>query len=319
MEEREKIVPNARLLLRAVTNGGTTAVHSVLGLHHRRCVHIALAVLTTSWTGIAFAAPIFVQQILGDWEIVGLLATEGFSNSKRFMSPDDPQVMGRKYSFQIDSITFDNELKRCKLDTSLVRQTFSMKALFAEERIQRPKLIRDRFYRRAAQYALGSLARESVRVYAYKCEKTDGREAQINNTGNWFAATKDTIIWPLASDALVIMKRPPTIQTTEQKAFCDSATNASDKAICADREMWLMKSFTDTVRECAIAYELRTPDKLRQQIDVFVAKRNACEGTRACIYATLDSHASLLAQYVHSVPDCLELKKSNSKLMNFHN
>jgi hypothetical protein len=284
-------------------------VHSVLGLHRRRRVHIALAILATLWAGMIFAAPMSPQQIFGDWEIVGLLATEGFSNSKRFMSPDDPQVMGRKYSFQIDSIKFDNESKRCKLDTSLARRTFSIKTLFAEERLKRPKLIRDRFYRRAAQYALGSLARESVRIYAYQCEKTDGSETQINNTGNWFAATKDTVIWPLASDALVIMKRPPTTQTAEQKAFCESAINASDKTICADREMWLMKSFTDTVRECAVAYELRTPDKLRQQIDVFVARRDACEGARSCVYSALDSHASLLAQYVHSVPDCLELKK----------
>lgn len=238
-----------------------------------------------------------------------MLPTAGFSNSQRFMNPDDPQVMGRKYSFQADSVTYDNETKRCKLDASLARQTFPMRALFAEEPIPRPKIIQKRFYRRAAQYELGALARESVRIYAYQCEKIDGNDTKINNTGNWFAATQDTIIWPLASDALVVMKRQPTRPTTEQTAFCNTATHASDKTICADREMWLMKTFTDISRECAIAYELRTPDTLRQQIDVFVAKRNACEGARACVYAALDSHVSLLAQYVHSVPDCLELKK----------
>jgi hypothetical protein len=284
-------------------------VRSTPNKRYLRRLGAALTVLAALFSNAPFAAPMSPQQILGDWEITGLLATEGFSNSKRFMSPDDPQVMGRKYSFQMDSIIFDNEPKRCKLETSLARRTFSIKALFADERLQRPKLVRDRFYRRTTQYALGPLARESVRIFAYQCEKTDGSETQINNTGNWFAATKDTIIWPLASDALVLMKRPPTTQTAEQKAFCDSASSASDKTICADREMWLMKSFTDTVRECAIAYELRTPDKLRQQIDMFIARREACEGARSCVYSALDSHASLLAQYVHSVPDCLELKK----------
>ncbi len=249
------------------------------------------------------------RELFGDWEVTRLLATAGFSNSQRFMNPDDPQVMGRKYSFQADSVTYDNETKRCKLNASLARQTLPIKALFVEEPIPRPKIIQKRFYRRAAQYELGSLARESVRIYAYQCEKIDGNDTKINNTGNWFAATKDTIIWPLASDALVVMKRQPTRPTTEQTAFCNTATHASYKTICADREMWLMKTFTDISRECAIAYELRTPDTLRQQIDVFVAKRNACEGARACVHAALDSHVSLLAQYVHSVPDCLELKK----------
>jgi hypothetical protein len=284
-------------------------MNSASNVRYQRRPEAALAVVVALWMGAASSAPMSPQQVLGDWEITGLLATAGFSNSQRFMSPDDPQMMGRKYSFQVDSVTYDNETKRCKLDASLARQTFPMKALFADERIPRPKIIRDRFYRRAAQYALGPLARETVRIYAYHCEKTDDRATQLNNTGNWFAATRDTIIWPLASDALVLMKRQPTRPTVEQAAFCSAAINASDKTVCADREMWLMKTFTDTVRECAIAYELRTPDKLRQQIDTFIAQRNACEGAQSCVYDALNAHSSLLAQYVHSLPDCLELKK----------
>jgi hypothetical protein len=266
-----------------------------------------LAAVAPLWMGVAFAAPMSPHQVLGDWEITGLLVTDGFSNSQRSMKPYDAYVMGRKYSFKADSVTYDNETKRCKLDASMARQTFPIKALFAQERIPRPKLIRDRFYRRAAQYALGPLARESVRIYAYRCEKRDDFELQLNNTGNWFAATQDTIIWPLGSDALVTMKRQPTEPTAEQKAFCNTATLANDKTICADREMWLMKVFTETARDCAIHFELRTPDELRGELDAYVAKRNACGGTRACVYEVLSEHAYRLAQKIPSLEQCREL------------
>jgi hypothetical protein len=282
-------------------------MNSSLNVHYQHRRSMALAVATLLWSGVALAAPMTPRQVLGDWEITGLLVTDGFSNSKRSMKPNDAYVMGRKYSFQTDSVTYDNETKRCKLDTSLARQTFPIKALFAEERMPRPKLIRDRFYRRAAQYALGSLARESVRIYAYQCEKTDGSETQLNNTGNWFAVTKDTIIWPLGSDALVTMKRQPTQPTVEQTSFCNSATSANDKTICADREMWLMKVFTETVRDCAIHFELRTPDELRERLNTYAAKRNACDGTSSCLYDALSEHAYLLAQKIPSLEQCREL------------
>ena len=278
----------------------------VLTLRFQPRLGRALTVLTSLWISVALATPMSPQQVLGDWEVTRLLATAGFSNSQRFMSPDDPQVMGRKYSFQAGSVTYDNETKRCKLDTSLARQTFPIKALFAEERIPLPKIIKKKFYRRAAQYELGSLARESVRIYVYLCEKTDGSETKINNTGNWFAATKDTIIWPLASDALVLMKRRPTQPTAEQTAFCNTATLANDKTICADREMWLMKVFTETVRDCAIHFARRTPDELRSELDAYVVKRNACDGSRSCVYEVLSQHAYRLAQSIPSLEQCRE-------------
>ncbi len=266
---------------------------------------VALA-LTLLSCAAAIAVPLSPSQIVGDWEVVRLLVPDGFSNSQRSMKPDDANVMERKFTFQMNSMTFNNEDIRCKLDTSLAKRTYSIKALFADEPLPRPKLIRDRFYRRAAQYALGALARETVKIYAYRCEKTDDREIQLNNSGNWFAATKDTVIWPLGPDALVLLKRQPTQATAEQTAFCSHATQASDKTICADREMWLMKVFTDTVRDCAIAFERRTPEKLRAQLDAYVVRRNACEGLRSCVYSALDEHASILAQSIPSVRDCLD-------------
>jgi hypothetical protein len=269
------------------------------------------ALLTVSITlslEIAIAAPMSPQQVLGDWEITAVLVTDGFSNSKRSMRPNDPYVMGRKYRFQTDSVTYDNETKRCKLDTSMAREAFPMKALFIQERKARPKLIRDRFYRRAAQYALGSLGGELIAIYAYRCETTDNVELQLNNSGNWFAATKDTIIWPLASDALVLMKRQPTQPTTEQALICNDVTQASDKIICDDREMWLMKKFTEIVRDCAIARGVKNSTELRERLDAFVVRRNACDGVRSCVYETLSEHAYLLAQKIPSVAQCLELK-----------
>lgn len=277
---------------------------------HQRGFRWSLVALYTLalLSGAVSASPVAPSQIVGDWEVTRLLVTDGFSNSQRSMKPDDANVMGRKFSFQMNSVTFNNEETRCKLDTSLAKRVYHFKTLFAEERPPRPKIIRDRFYRRAAQYALGPLAGELVTIYAYRCDKTEDRETQLNNSANWFAATNDTIIWPLGPDALVLLKRQPTQPTAEQTVFCSVATSASDKIICADREMWLMKVFTETVRDCAIGLERRSPDELRAQLDAYVAKRNACEGARACVYSVLDEHASILAQGIPSVQQCTELK-----------
>ncbi len=265
-----------------------------------------IALLSTG----AVAAPVPPSKIFGDWEVIRLLVPKGFSNSQRSMNPDDGRVVGRKYSFQANAVIIGNEAESCKLDTSLARQTLPIKALFAEERLPRPKLIRDRFYRRAAHYALGTLARESVTIYRYRCEKkNDDLEIMVNSTGNWFAASKGTIIWPLAPDALVVMKRQPTQPTAEQAAYCGTATLASDKTICGDREMWLMKVYTETARDCAIAYDLRSPNEMRKELDAYVNKRNACEGVRTCVYEVLSEHASILGQRVPSVSDCLDLKQ----------
>ena len=281
-----------------------------LQLTNARRLRVAAALALTALScAAATAAPLAPPKIVGDWEVTRLLVTDGVSNSQRSMKPDDAIVMGRKYSFQANSVTFGNQEIHCTLDTSLAKQTYSIKTLFADERLPRPKIIRDRFYRRAAQYALGRLAREAVTIYAYRCDKTDDRDTQLNNSGNWFAATKDTIIWPLGPDALVLLKRQPTQRTAEQTAFCNIATQASDKTICADREMWLMKVFTDTVRDCAIAFERRTPEKLRVQLDSYVAKRNTCDGVRACVYDVLDEHASILAQSIPSVEQCVTSRR----------
>lgn len=277
-------------------------------LREARSSLVALFALLTLSSATVSAAPITPTQVVGDWEVTRLLVTDGFSNSQRSMKPDDANVMGRTYSLQMNSVTFKDEEIRCKLDTSLAKRTYGIKTLFADERLPRPKIIRTLFYRRAAQYALGPLAGEQVTIYAYRCDKSDDRETQLNNSGNWFAATKDTIIWPLGPDALVLLKRPPTQPAAEQTAFCNIATSASDKTICADREMWRMLVFTETVRGCAIGFERRKPDELRAQLDAYVTKRTACEGIRSCVYGVLDEHASILAQSIPSVQDCLDLK-----------
>jgi hypothetical protein len=272
--------------------------------------HFLLA-LTFFYCSYVTAKPLPTKplSILGDWEITQLLVTDGISNSQRFMKPDDANVMGRRYRFQLDSVIYKRDEKRCTLDTSLAQQRFPIKTLFADERVVRPTLITRKFYRRAAQYNLGSLARASVAIYAYRCGKSNERETRVNNMGNWFAATGDTIIWPLAPDALVVMKRQPKTLVPEHATFCKSATSANDKVICADREMWLMKVFTENVRDCAIAYDLQTPAQLRDQLDAFVTQRNACDGSRDCVYDVLDEHASILAQSIPSVSGCAALKK----------
>ena len=282
------------------------SAQSSVGLAGILFVRLFVSALVLSSAVAAAPASVSPLQFLGDWEATRLIVTDGFSNSQRSMNPDDARIVGRKYSFQSDTVTFSNYTFRCTLDTSIANKTFSMKVLFAGERTPKPKLVRDRFYRSASQYALGPLARERITIYAYRCT---AQNSSLTQTGNWFAVTKDSIIWPEASDALVIMKRQPNVKPKEQIAFCNAAQTASDKTICADREMWLMKTYADTVHDCAIAYTRQLPEKMREDLNAFVAKREACEGARDCIYSVLQEHVSILGQRVASVPDCLELKK----------
>ena len=280
-----------------------------------RVRHVLLAQLFTTLNvaSPASALPMTPSQVLGDWEVTRLLVPDGFSNMRRFMKPDDANMMGRKYTFQQKSVTYNDETTACTFDASQSKRIVPMKALFAGDGVARPKLIRDRFYRRMKHYALGSLAQERVAIYAYHCPVTDNDNGQINNSGNWFAATRDTIIWPQSPDALVLLKRQPTKPTAEQAKFCASVTSPSDKIVCTDREMWLMKVFTDTYRDCGEPIAPGPPDELRAELDSLVVKRNACNGERKCVYTTLDEHASLLAQMIASTEQCDEAKKKQQK------
>jgi hypothetical protein len=253
------------------------------------------------------AAPVSPSHVLGDWEITRVLVVDVGRDSPGGINADDGREVGRKYSFQAKSVVVDGEYSRCALDTTMARQAFSINTLFAGERSAHSKRLRQSFYGRAAQYDLASLSREPVRIYAYQCKD---RGTQINPMGNWFAATKDTIVWPLGLGALAVMKRPPTVRPAAQVAFCAAATVASDKTICQDRELWLMKSYTETVDACAMVERgSRTLDERRGQLDAYVAQRNGCEGDRSCIFYALREHAAILGQSVPSVAECVKATK----------
>lgn len=250
----------------------------------------------------ASAAAIKPQPFFGDWEATQLLVPSGVSNAQRSMNADDANVIGNKYSFQRNSVTRILGSDECTLDTSLARHRFSVNALFAGSGLPRPQLVQRRFEQRAEHYALGALAREPITVYAYRCKDQDTR---LNSMGNWFAVSKEAIIWPQAPDALVLLKRAPSKPTVAQVASCGHVTLAADRVICADRELWLMRTYTEAVRQCAISNAPPALANLGELLDSYVAKRNKCESDRECIVYTLQEHVGVLAQRVPSTADCL--------------
>ena len=139
---------------------GAAAMMSAVIARHQRAFRWSMVAFCTlaRLSGAVSASPVAPSKIVGDWEVTRLLVTDGFSNSQRSMKPDDANLTRRKFSFQMNPVTSNHEETRCKLDTSLAKRVYPIKTLFAEERLARPKIIRDRFYRRAAQYALGPLA-----------------------------------------------------------------------------------------------------------------------------------------------------------------
>jgi hypothetical protein len=273
-----------------------------------RCRALLIALLGVSHTIAAtLAAPVSSSHVIGDWETTRVLVVDVGRDSPGGINPDDGREVGRKYSFQATSAVVDGESTACALNITMARQAFSINTLFAGERLARSKLVRQRLYGRAAEYDLASLSREPVTIYAYQCKV---RGTQLNPMGNWFAATKDTVIWPLGLGALAVMKRPPAGRPAAQLAFCAAATRASDKTICEDRELWLMKTYTETVDACAIVERgSRTLEERRGQLDSYITQRNRCAGERSCIFYALREHAAILGQSVPSVAECVKATK----------
>jgi hypothetical protein len=260
--------------------------------------------LVVARSAMSAAAP---SAIFGDWEVTQVLVIDVGRDSPGGINPDDGREIGRKYSLHVNHIVQDNEEQSCTLDRSLAQRTFPIKVLFAGEGLQRPKIIRQRLYRRASEYALGVATTRPITVYAYRCKD---KELQLNTMGNWFAAADDTLFWPLGLGALAVLKRQPTKPTTAQAQFCKEASRMSDKTICADRELWLMKNYTEIVGDCAIAARgTRTLAERQSQLNAYVEQRNRCEGDQKCVFNALREHASIVGQSVPSVAECLESKR----------
>jgi hypothetical protein len=260
--------------------------------------------------GYTNAKPVEADQVFGDWEIVRVLVPEGVANGQRFMRPDDPQLMGRKYSFGAKTFMRRNEEIQCTLDVSQAHQKFKVKSLFALERTASPKLVRDRFDKKPKDFFVGpklaSFLTESVAIYAYRCVTKDDREIQINPMGNWFARSQTTIIWPLAPDAFALLKKQPVIKVKAQQTFCETASSPSDKTICEDRELWLMKDFTDAFTACAIDRSANSKEALRDALAELLLKRDACAGLKQCVYAVLSQHKTRVAENIPSGNGCAE-------------
>jgi hypothetical protein len=224
--------------------------------------------------------PVPPNQILGAWETIQVLVSDRMRNVDLIYLEGDSRLIGRKYGLHAHEVVELRSITKCRLNTSLANRTFPLKTIFATSQIARPTIIRERLAHAIENYGSGQLlplANLPVTLYSYKCS---GRE-KLGEMGNWFAATHDRIFWPLMAGTLAVLQKQPKDKTPEQVVFCKTATLASDKVICSDRELWLMKQHTDSVRACAIAES--SNKKMRSILEQYVVERQRCEGDRECI------------------------------------
>lgn len=106
------------------------------------------------------------------------------------------------------------------------------------------------------------------------------------------------MLLPYQPDALVLLQRPPSAASADarQLSYCKEAVSASDKTICADRELWLMHGFTQSARERAQSQRPEINAALEKSVAQLMQRRQACNGERNCLYDVLDEHVAMLVQ-----------------------
>jgi hypothetical protein len=234
--------------------------------------------------------------ITGEWQVIRLLVAGG---SKQTLRPDDPTLKERSFYFERDGFTFSNDKKKCRIDESLSKRKFLTKSLFEKSGVPSPRLIKKALDPKLLSDATILLPAQLATVYAYHCEA-----GAINGAGDWFAVIGNLIVWPLAPDALLLLKRPALLTTTQLHQLCQDKVAADEKIICADREMRAMKAFVDKYSQCAIIRAESNQDALTVRLENLQIRRRACLESKACIYQALDESFTEVANSIPPVEYC---------------
>ena len=267
-------------------------MHAIVGaVTYARQYVASLCVLAMSFSAVPALAK-SPPNILGDWEVTQVLMTGGLQ-PQWSVKENDPRLMWRRMRIASDSYVYNNDEKKCTLTLMPGTENASMRTLFEREKTKRPKLMKERFYGRLRDYKLGALAQQPVRILQERCEAI-ARKNDV--TGNWIAVLPDALIVPYTQDALMVLKRPPKEIDPGQLDYCKTAVNASDKVICADRQLWQMQRYTEASLAPLESKPAVLAEELNKDTTTLLAKRQACNGDSDCLYKTLDQHVDTLVQ-----------------------
>lgn len=256
--------------------------------------------LSVCWPAVAGAAT--DKSLIGDWEVVSVLQAGGLSNAQYSMKIDDPRLMGQRLRFTATSVEYMGTTTPCEAKPVRGAAAVSVRALFDKEGVKPPKAVTTRFYGRVKQVDARALAASRVRLYSLQCKGDSGGNAPaqtrvLNDMGNWFAATSNAIILPFAPDTPLRLERAPKAVAADQAAFCAKAEIPSDRAICADRQLWLMHTHAEAALKVA---KSRSPSPLNANVDAtaadYLRRRQECKGDTQCLYDTMSEHVSLTVQ-----------------------
>jgi len=260
----------------------------------RLMIHALLATLIMTGSPAGLAQD---SSVLGDWEISRVLMTGGMQ-PQWSMREDDPRLLGRHLSVAADGMQFRNTETGCVLRPLAGGKTQSIRSLFARSGGKRPAGMRGTLYGRQEDYELGGLHGRAVKLFQIHCRA--GSESFLDDA-NWLATTTSpaTLLIPYEPDALLVLRRRPAPGSTPdagQTEYCRQANSPSDRAICADRQLWQMHSYTISAEQRAQSPRPELNAELAREIADQLAKRQACNGETNCLYEVLDQHIELLVQ-----------------------
>jgi hypothetical protein len=258
-------------------------------------VLFAALIMTASLA--AHAGPAHDSTILGDWEVSRVLMTGGMQ-PQWSMREDDPRLLGRRLSIAADGMQFRNIETDCILRRLAGGKPQSMRSLFARPGNKRPPGMHGTLYGRQEDYELGGLRGQAVKLFEVHCRT--GSESFLDDA-NWLATTTSpaTLLMPYQPDALLVLRRlpaPGSRPDAAQTEYCRQAGSPSDQAICADRQLWRMHSYTISAQARAQSPRPELNAELAREIADQLQKRQACNGERNCLYEVLDRHIELLVQ-----------------------
>jgi hypothetical protein len=174
----------------------------------------------------------------------------------------------------------------------------SMRTFFAKHGSKRPAAMRGTLYGHQENYELGELRGLAVKLFEIRCQTSS---ENFPGDANWLAATASpaSLLIPYEPDALLVLRRLPPSGTppdSAQTEYCQQATSPSDRAICADRQLWLMHGYTISAQQRAQSPRPESNADLARDITALLEARQECNGERNCIYEVLDRHIDLLVQ-----------------------
>ena len=280
--------------------------------------------------GLATKVPTQIDPaLIGDWEVRRVLMNG--PNAQWSMREDDPRLMARTLRITADSVSFARQ-RKCAASPMIGGQNLPMRALFAKgARAKRPAAMKRTLYERLENYEIGAMRPEAEhgtidhpvgRIGNFELSKLSGRPVKLLETRcsdrdgtffsgfNWIAVVSGTlpsskmatVLLPYQPDALLVLRRTPTIVAPgpAQIQYCKSAESASDKAICADRQLWLMQAYTLSAQPFAQPFAHSNLPVVQAQLDARITealrKRQDCNGDPKCLYEVLDDHIETLVQ-----------------------